>query len=222
MFGEGARGRFRIEVPGRAQPPGSVLQRGGEQGLRAVGREQFGRTQALDFRLEGGAAGDFHDAEAAGRQIQPGETETSMAAADAGQQIVAPLFEQRVIGDGARGHDAHHFALHGTLGLAGDATLLANGDRLAFAHQLCQVAVESHDRHTGHGNRRAGRGAALGQGDIQQLRGAAGVVVEHLVEIAHAIEQQHVGVLRLDAQVLLHHRRVFVRGGRVIGHGEFD
>ncbi len=26
---------------------------------------------------------------------------------------------------------------------------------------------------------------------------------------AHAIEQQHIGVLRLDAQVLLHHRSVF-------------
>ncbi len=43
-------------------------------------------------------------------------------------------------------------------------------------------------------------GAALGQRDIEQLRGAARIVVEHLVEIAHAIEQQHVRMLRLDAQ----------------------
>ena len=34
------------------------------------------------------------------------------------------------------------------------------------------------------------------------------VVVEQLVEVAHAVEQQHVRMLRLDAQVLLHHRRV--------------
>ena len=39
-------------------------------------------------------------------------------------------------------------------------------------------------------------------------RGALRVVVEDLVEVAHPIEQQRVGVLRLDAQVLLHHRRV--------------
>ncbi len=32
--------------------------------------------------------------------------------------------------------------------------------------------------------------------------------MEQLVEIAHAVEQQHVGMLRLDAQVLLHHRRM--------------
>jgi predicted transcriptional regulator len=44
--------------------------------------------------------------------------------------------------------------------------------------------------------------------DVEQCRGAARIVKEHLVEIAHAIEQQHIGVLRLDAQVLLHHRGV--------------
>jgi len=34
------------------------------------------------------------------------------------------------------------------------------------------------------------------------LRG--GVFEEELVEVPHAVEEQHVGVLRLDAQVLLH------------------
>jgi hypothetical protein len=32
--------------------------------------------------------------------------------------------------------------------------------------------------------------------------------MEQLVKVAHAIEQQHAGMLGLDAQVLLHHRRV--------------
>jgi hypothetical protein len=39
-------------------------------------------------------------------------------------------------------------------------------------------------------------------------RGALGVFEEQLVEVAHAVEQQHVRMLGLDAQVLLHHRRV--------------
>jgi hypothetical protein len=44
---------------------------------------------------------------------------------------------------------------------------------------------------------------------VQEFSGAARVVEEHLVEIAHAIKQQHIGMLRLDAQVLLHHGSVF-------------
>ena len=43
-------------------------------------------------------------------------------------------------------------------------------------------------------------------------RRALGVVVEQLVEIAHPVEQELVRMLRLDAQILLHHRRV--RGER--------
>jgi len=113
--------------------------------------------------------------------------------------------QQSFVGDGTRRHDAHHFAFHRALGLTGLAALLADRDRFALAHQFRQVSIESDRRHAGHGNRRAGGGAALGECDIQELRGAAGVVVEHFVEITHAIEQQHVGMLCLDAQVLLHH-----------------
>ena len=40
------------------------------------------------------------------------------------------------------------------------------------------------------------------------LRRFLGVVVEQLVEIPHPVEHQDVGVLALDAQVLLHHRGV--------------
>ena len=49
--------------------------------------------------------------------------------------------------------------------------------------------------------------AALGQRDVQRLGGGGGVVEEHLVEIAHPVEQQRIGMLRLDLQILRHHRR---------------
>jgi hypothetical protein len=49
---------------------------------------------------------------------------------------------------------------------------------------------------------------AAGQGDIKQSGGEAGVIVEQLIKITHSVEQQCVRVLRLDAQVLLHHRGV--------------
>jgi hypothetical protein len=41
--------------------------------------------------------------------------------------------------------------------------------------------------------------------DVEQAGGLFRVVVEQLVEIPHAIEQQQVRILRLQAQVLLHH-----------------
>src|SRR3546814_19950663 len=58
--------------------------------------------------------------------------------------------------------------------------------------------------HTGHRDRLAGRTAALGQGDVEQPRRFARVVVEQLVEVAHAEEHQHVRVLRLGGEELLH------------------
>jgi hypothetical protein len=67
-------------------------------------------------------------------------------------------------------------------------------------------------RHARHRNRLTGGLTARRQRDVEQARGALRVVVEQLVEIAHAIEQQHVRVLRLEAQVLLHHRGML--GGR--------
>src|SRR5690606_16365121 len=38
--------------------------------------------------------------------------------------------------------------------------------------------------------------------------GALGIAVEELVEVAHPVEQQALGMVGLDAQVLLHHRGV--------------
>jgi hypothetical protein len=49
--------------------------------------------------------------------------------------------------------------------------------------------------------------AAFGQGNVQRRRRRDGVVKEQFVKVAHAIEQQRIGVLRFDAQVLRHHGR---------------
>ena len=203
-------GRFGIEMPGRAQPPRPLLMtgRGGQGRLSPVGHQDLGRTQALDFRLERGGSAEFHHAEAAGGQVEPGKTESSIGAVQAGQQGVAAFVQQRFVGHGARSDDAYHLALHGALGLAGLAALLADGDRLALAYQFHQIGVERDCGYARHRNGSPRRCAALGERDVQQLRGAARVVVEHFIEIAHAIEQQHVGMLCLDAQVLLHHRGV--------------
>ena len=60
---------------------------------------------------------------------------------------------------------------------------------------------------------------AFGEGDRQQLRGLLRVLVEHLVEVAHPVEEQHIRMLGLKAQVLPHHRRVGGEVGTGCGHG---
>ena len=69
-------------------------------------------------------------------------------------------------------------------------------------------------RHPTHGNRLTQMKTALGQRNVQRFGGGHGVVKEHLVEIAHPVEQERAGVLRLDLQILRHHRR-----DGVIAHG---
>ena len=65
--------------------------------------------------------------EAAGGQFQPGEGRSaSLLAPERGQQRLAPLLEQRLVGDGAGRDDAHDLPLHGSAGLSRLAELLAD------------------------------------------------------------------------------------------------
>ena len=62
---------------------------------------------------------------------------------------------------------------------------------------------------------------AVGQlpGHVErQAGGFLGVAKEQLVEITHAVEQQTIGVLCLDLEVLLHHGRVVAKLGCCTGH----
>jgi hypothetical protein len=62
--------------------------------------------------------------------------------------------------------------------------------------------------HAAHHHRLPGRLAALGERDVEQPRGLLGVGVEQLVEVSHPVEQEGVGVVGLEAEVLRHHGRV--------------
>src|SRR5690606_29588474 len=70
----------------------------------------------------------------------------------------------------------------------------------------------------GHGNGIATRLAARGESDVQQLGSLLGVLVEQLVEVAHAVEHQLIRMLALELPVLLHHRGVFGQVLNVFGH----
>ena len=73
------------------------------------------------------------------------------------------------------------------------------------------------DRHAAHRDRLAGILAALGQRDVEARRGDLRIVEEQFEEIAHAVEQQGVAGLFLEAAVLGHHRGWSVGAGHELG-----
>jgi len=79
------------------------------------------------------------------------------------------------------------------------ADLLADRHRLAHLDQARQIPFERVKGHTRHHHRLAGRLAPLGQRDIQQPRRLLGIRPEHLVEVAHAVEQQRLGEAAFQA-----------------------
>ncbi|MCY1292390.1 hypothetical protein D9M70_416140 [compost metagenome] len=200
--------RVAVEVPGRAATHATALLRGKALGP-VVGDQQFGRVEAFKFGQEGLPALDLLHAEAAAGDVQHRQAEQALVAQHGSQQVVAALIEQRFVADGAGSDDAHHLALHRPLAGGRVADLLADHHRLAELDQFGQVALHRVEGNAGHGNGLARRLAPGGQGDVEELGGLLGVLVEDLVEVAHAVEHQLVRVLVLQPPVLRHHGCVF-------------
>ena len=134
--------------------------------------------------------------------------------------------EQRILGDRAGRDDAHDVALDhrlaaALLGLGRVFDLLADGDLEALADQAREIGLVAVDRHAAHRDVLARVLAALGERDVEGRGGLHRVVEEQLVEVAHAVEQQAVGMGRLDRQVLRHHRRTPPPSPRRRGAGRF-
>ena len=96
---------------------------------------------------------------------------------------------------------------------AGLSVCSAMATRLPRLDQPREIGFGGVDRDSAHRDRLAGIRAALGQRDVEAGRGDLGIVEEQFEEIAHAIEQQGIAGLVLEAPVLGHHR------GRGVGAG---
>ena len=223
--GEVARAEVPAERAGRCRrvelPRGQVPDRYGRCGSRVRApfrHQQFGRVELVE-RLRGIGGAHFGDLERARREIEPREPGAVPAGIDRHEQRCALRVEKIRIGHRPRRHHAHHLALDRSLARRRIADLLADRHGLAEAHQSGEVLLDGVERDPGHRDRRSRRLSARGQRDVEQRRGAARIVVEELVEIAHPVEQQLVRVLRLGAEVLLHHRRCARTAGRREGSG---
>ena len=196
-----------IKVPGRA-PFQARYAFECSRCLPGLTDQQLARFEAFQFTQQIAERVQYLHAKPPAGQIQHRQSIGVTMFGAGRQQIVAPLLQQGLIGNRAGRDDTNHLAFHRPLGPGRIADLLAYGDRFTQSHQPTQVLIHGVHRYTGHGNGFTRRLPAAREGDIQQARGATCVVVEQLVKVSHAIEDQNVRVLGLDAQVLLHHGRV--------------
>ena len=232
---DGATGTRHVELPVRPGQDGHHRRGAGMQAqtlqqhrlvaCRCLGHQQLARADPLDLGFQLGLGQGGERAAPAGRhhggqrdlRCDPGTPSPRIREHQCGQRPVLAFGQQLRVRQRAGRDGADHLSLHGPLAGGRIADLLTDGHRLAQRHQPRQVLFQRLHGHPRHRDRLAGRRAALGQRDRQQLRRLAGIVVEHLVKVAHPVEKQRIRMFGLDAQVLAHHRRV---GGEVDGgHG---
>ena len=122
--------------------------------------------------------------------------------------------------------EPHDVALHHALGAAlarfgRILKLLAHRDAVAERDQPVQIFVGADDGNAAQRHVLAEIFSAFGEHDAERARGDLGVFEEHLVEIAHPVEQQVVRMGGLDLDVLRHRRRdaPVVAGVAVCGVG---
>ena len=192
-----------IEQPRCTSAQATCFQRAGRPTV-FIGKQGFHRLQAGEFRFQRVVTRHFVRTQATAGQIRPRQPVAMLPACNRQQQRVAAFVQQCFVRHGAGRDDTHHFAFDQTFAECRVADLLANGHRFAQRHQARQIAFGGVIGHAGHRDRLPRGCAALGQGDVQQPCCLARIVIKQLVEIAHPEKQQHLRMLRLGGEELLH------------------
>ena len=112
------------------------------------------------------------------------------------------LFGEGGVESGAGGEDAGDFAADDFFGELGVFHLVADGDAVAFAEKAIEVVFSGVVGDAAHGE--LAFAVAGGEGELELAAGGDGVVVEELVEIAHAEEEEGVGIFTLGRGPLAH------------------
>lgn len=201
---------------------------GGEPWRRACafGDEDLGRANAGESG-DGVVGGHGAGGELAGGDVEPGDAGLgsgpgvgaagAAGGGEAGEIVVGLLVEEVALDDGAGGDDADDLALDEALGGGGVAHLLAEGDLVALRDELREVAIDGVVRDAGERDAEALAHRLGGEGDVELARAEFGVVVEGLVEVAEAEEDDGVWVAALDVEVLAADGGEGVHGGECSG-----
>ena len=174
-----------------------------------LGEQQLGGLDAFERRsaVDECDVGQRHPPR---REIEPCDAGALAVLHPCGERRVALRVEQAGVGQRARGDDPRDPALDEPLACRRIADLVDDHGTFAPRDESREMLLDCVVRHARHGNRRTRRLPPGGQRDVEELRSTLGVGVEQLVEITHPVEEQPIGMLVLEPQVLLHHRRVLL------------
>ena len=148
----------------------------------------------------------------AGGDVRKAETRFFALEIDAGNVIVAVILQHTALDDRAGGDHADDVALDQPFGLGRVLHLLTDGHLVALGDQTRHIALVAVEGHAAHGGPLFQTALLAGQGQIQLFGRCEGILKEHLVKIADAVEQDLVLVLFFDFQILLHHGRQLCHG----------
>jgi hypothetical protein len=186
--------------------------------------DHFRRRQAGELGVEG-VGRDRAQFEAAGRDVGGGEAAKPADPRHCHQPVGRARIEQGLLGERAGGDDADDGAVDHRLGtslprLGRALDLLGDGDPEAALDQPRQIGFGGVNRHPAHRDRLALMLAPRGQRDVEARRRRLGVVEEQFEEVAHPVEKQAIARLRLEREILRHHRRRGAAALRLGGHAE--
>ncbi len=176
--------------------------------LAALGVEQhLARPQQGEVlhRLLGSAPAA--DEEGSGREVEERPRPRLALPDQPGEEVLLLPLQQPGIGDRAGGDHPGHVALDQPLGLGRVLDLIADRHLEPDGEELAEIALQRVMGHPAHRHLALRPLVAGGELHLQDRRRLAGVFEEHLVEVAHAVHQQGIGIPRLDLQVLAHHGR---------------
>ena len=171
-----------------------------------VRKHTFRRMELADLPQQRFAVLNLGDEKFPGGDVSNGEA--VLFSADDGDDVVRRLLEDVVLEDHPRRDDADDLAAHESLDGFGIFCLLTDGNFFAEGDQLFDVDLGRMKRHTTHRHLNVVPAVARCQREAEQLAGFFGVLVEHFVEIAETVKEDHVFVLILDLLVLNKHRGV--------------
>ena len=181
--------------------------------LAPLRQQQLRRRQPRDL-LRYRAGGQLRHRELAGSDVHERDAGLRAARRNRREVVVRAGVQHPRLDDRAGRHHAHHVPAHERPAVR-FARLLRDGDAVPLPHELGEVAVQSVVRDARERHHLPLSHVALRQHDLQVPRREPGVLVERLVEVAHAVQQQRIRVARLYLQVLLAngagHRVILVR-----------
>ncbi len=123
------------------------------------------------------------------------------------QKIITAARQQIIRQNTARRHDFGDLTLHHHFCQLRIFHLLANRHAMAGANHFREIRVQRMMRKSRQRHFRRLAVRPRGERDAQHLAGGFGIVVKHLIKIAHAKKQHRVFMLRLDREILPHQRR---------------